>query len=273
MQNVYDAGVDWLTLTWKKESPDFDRVQNITRNILHQMAGSRENLKSENWQGYKGVRTYGIFAGERDDGFCVRASGSDAKKIAEEFKQHNIRGNASRIDLQITAQDGHSRSAGARRVQAGIRSYARKMRSERAISLATYSRGGRALGCTVGSRSSDRYSRFYNKTEEQRGKVAPGLWRFEVEFKGEQARQVHGMVRASASPYWLSCSLVKAQFESYGADMTWLKDAPKMELPSQARTTDAERQLNWLRKPIAGVVRKLIEQGYEAEIREILGLP
>lgn len=269
---IHDAGLDWLTMTFDKSEPNHEKYVSELQNLLVYLGLQGFDQKRAAWQGYAGMQSGKIFLGFREDGAVLRASGNHAK-IAEQFiRERNIEGKPTRCDFQITRDTGTASADFGARVREEVESFTRTNARAARRSLACYKNLGRDSGLAIGSRSSQRYARIYNKTLEQRGRIAPNLWRYEVEFKGGQARQIWNMNRAATRSYWLAQSIVKTEFEQYGCDMEFVTNGEKYERASTYEATSVERKLNWFRSHVRSSVRELIEAGYEAAVLDALGI-
>lgn len=269
---MFDAGLDWLTMTWKNDVANFNQCKDGLENFGQELNAARFESKRANWQGYSGWQFGKIFLGERPDGLCLRASGGEAKLAEAAIRQRQIAGRATRCDLQITAKDTANAPNYGQRVFRAYQKSARRNESNSKANLAVYQSHGNNCGFVIGSRSSSRYHRFYNKTLEQRGNVEAGLWRYEVEFKGEQARYAWSMIEAATRSYWLAQSVVKSEFEAKGIPMKFVETGAKYERKSDYSPSSVEKSLNWFREYVRPSVIKLIEAGYKDAVIEALGL-
>lgn len=239
---------------------------------LREIADGTNAIKPQSWLGYTGYAVRGLFVGARHDGAIVRASGYDAKVIEKTIRENNWDARCTRLDLQVTANVGQAETDYGRRVREAIEASAGGESSAKGFNIAFYKARGCDSGVTVGARSSERYARFYNKTAEQRGRVEPGLWRFEVEFKGQQARMMYQMLMSSVNGSFLALSIVKTTFEMHGVDMDWIAETEPQELPSSYQQTDDERRLRWLERNVSRTVADLKARGLEKEVRRALDL-
>lgn len=269
---VYDSGVDWLTLSFPAGNEHLDRAMRRSELALQALSGGMENIKESCWQGYAGFQSYGYFSGIREDGLIIRASGREAKLAEKICREESWDARCTRLDLQVTCKVDREADDFGERVQSQVAAAEAAIPKQRQKNLAAYKVRGASSGGTIGSRTSERYSRFYDKTAEQRGKVEPGLWRFEVEFKGQQARLMYKMLMQAASGRWLALSVVKTTFELHGVDMGWIGASEPLELPSTYRQNDDERRLNWLKSHVSKTVAELIERGHKEQVLEALGL-
>lgn len=220
------------------------------------------------WQGYRGSVTDGISWGQRDTDTIVRLSGSLAARHANTAQ--TWADNVSRIDVQMTIQDANLRrnwpelcyeSAQAdARVQSGM---------TRTSIIKTTPRGGT---CYIGSRSSDRMLRCYDKTAESDGLYPPGTWRFEIEYKRGRALNVARALGCSRFQPWLVAEVVQTAFRDYKISIPvprvpsgWRDTSPREE-------TDDQKRLAWLRRSIKPMVRSMAERYDWMTLMEAVGL-
>lgn len=272
MLTVYDSGIDWLTLSFPAGSEEIDRAMRRSELAMMALDQGRNGIKKQSVQGYDGYACYGYFSGIREDGLLIRASGREAKLAETICREENWDARCTRLDLQITVEDRGGENDIGVRVQKEIAAAEAALPEKQRRNLAIYKIRGRDSGLTIGSRTSQRYSRIYDKSLEQRHKIAPNLWRFEVEFKGQQARLMYKMLMQAVSGRWLALSVVKTTFELHGVDMSFVGNSEPLELPSQYRQNDDERRLNWLKSHVNRTVQELKSRGLENEVREALGL-
>jgi DNA relaxase NicK len=269
---VWDAGIDYLTMTFEAGHKDYVQALSSVAAEMSLSAHEKEPILPATWNGYVGKRQGKLMLGEREDGMIVRVSGARSRHIAQTLKERNINGKATRIDFQTTAQTGEPVECYLQGVHRKVSQATSAENGRSARNLARYSYRGKPCGVAVGSRSSNNYSRIYNKTLEQCGKVAPNLVRFENEVKGKRAVQAWNMYAASAQPYYLSCSLVKAEMEGFGVNMDWLATGEKVEFASSWEPTNTEKQLNWLQHNVRPTVLQLVDKIGREEVLLALGL-
>lgn len=272
MLSVYDSGVDWMTLSFPAGSRELDRAMRRSELALMALDQGRNGIKKQSWQGYDGYSCYGFFSGVREDGLVIRASGREAKLAETICREENWDARCTRLDLQVTVKNGNGEDDFGSRVQKQVEEATTALPEKSRPNLAAYKVRGRDTGVTIGSRSSQRYSRFYDKSTEQRHKVEAGLWRFEVEFKGQQARLMYKMLMQAVAGRWLALSVVKTTFELHGVDMGFIGSSEPLELPSQYRQNDDERRLAWLKSHVRRTVLELKSRGFEDEVRAALDL-
>lgn len=193
-----ETRIDWLTLTTWDTGLWFDVLNRWTdlRNL--------DSLEMEpvSIMGYKGFSYNGVWFMQREhhDGehagqihTMIRVSGHLAHNFASfltrEKKSLNINAfRCTRIDTQVTI-DGHLSSA--RTIVDILREH---KGWGRGLAPSVTLIEGKVNTIYIGSRTSERYVRFYEK-----GDVMNTFTRFEIEYKGTQAEQVFRLVLGSIS--------------------------------------------------------------------------
>jgi DNA relaxase NicK len=221
---------------------------------------------------YTGLERGKLKFGERGDGMIIQASSTPARHLAAKLKERNINGRATRLDFQTTGKAENGAGNYCNGVQQAYQNGAGKRRGRAALKTAAYSVGGVSCGMAIASRKSERHFRVYNKTLEQRNKIEADLVRFEGEYKGGRARQAWNMYKSAATPFYLSCSLMHAEFSAFGIDMSWLVNCERCEFPSAYEPTSDEKSLSWLRSHVRSTVFRLKTHGKTDEVLEALGL-
>jgi DNA relaxase NicK len=111
----------------------------------------------------------------------------------------------------------------------------------------------------VGSRSSDRFFRVYDKTAESGFDYPERSWRYEIEYKGERAKKVADAIRADRHPTQAIWDCLQTAFSSYGLAIPGDRPAWAWRDAAVKHTSDDERRLAWLRRCIRPCVSKLTE--------------
>lgn len=269
---MHDAGVDWLTMTWEPGHPNYIRALTNVRAEMSIRAVAGDELMPYHWNGYTGEKQGKIAYGERHDGLVVRVSGRDARHIAQMLKERNASGKATRIDFQTTAKTNQANEVYLRRLREKVRHGVSGENGIPARNLASYSHRGRDCGVAVGSRCSGAYIRIYDKSLEQSNRVEKGLIRYEVEYKGKKAREAWKMYQSSAQPYYLACSLTKAECEVIGVEMEWLLAVEQVEFVSSYEGTSVDKKMAWLARFVRPTIHYLLARIPREEILEALGL-
>lgn len=270
--DVYDAGVDWLTMTWDVKSDKTHKAFNLIRDYQEQIATEGFDVVEAKWNNYEGKQCGAVFVGVRPDGMLLKVSGADSKVVAKLLKDADADEKATRIDFQTTAKTADSNERVLRGVCEKVRRAAEGRDGFQPRNTADYRSRGRCTGMVVGARSSENYFRIYDKSAEQKGRVEKGLIRFEGEFKQGKARQAWRKYKDAPDEMQFVLSLTRSEFERLGADMKWLKADEQIQFVSEYRGTSAQKKLAWLERFVRPSVEWLFARGFRDEVYIALGL-
>lgn len=251
---VLESRVDWLTCTCK---PGYKStlLESSAKRWMGAATASGQRLRDFRWSGYLGTATDGITYGQREDGSILRLSGQAASDYTKSALV--LADNVSRIDVQVTLLAKEDETDFAQQALHKASADARVVSGMTRTSIIRSTPNGSTF--YLGSRSSDRYFRVYDKTAESDGLYPVRSWRYEIEYKADRAWRVSQEVRrTNSSPEGIR-QIVERAFEDYGISL------PCLALPAgwrdkgiRAETTD-ERRLAWLQKSIAPAISKLRE--------------
>lgn len=263
----HSSGIDWLTLTFSKETAQ-NGLEEIIFKHMEQKERDGDEFKPGSALGYDGFRAGSIFYGVRADGCMLRVSGITASELFGAIGGYNVR--CTRIDIQST----YKCIPGMPMWAAWQASLVEGLRAEKKPcnwpKLTHINGFGQGDTVTVGSRSSDKYGRIYDKEMESLDPDYQGCWRYEVEYKGDYAQACFEALSKGGSLPRNCESLVSSQFALWclPVPMVAPDDVSALVLPRE--TTDAARRLAWLRKQVMPTIKKLLAQGYDKEIDEWL---
>jgi DNA relaxase NicK len=125
----------------------------------------------------------------------------------------------------------------------------------------------------LGSRTSERYGRVYDKLAESRDEHYRHCWRWEVEVKGEPAGNLADRLVDAPDAAGQMLALLSDYFSTAGV-------APPLIVPRlgerwqiATRSTDDARRLRWLAEQVRPVLDGLTARGWGTDARSALGLP
>lgn len=264
---VKEVRVDYVTLTARRQETRKALIvfgQTIT--VAEQRSGA--DVRPFAWQGYRGLSAGHVTWGDREDGSLLRLGGDLAahhwRTAARAYD------NCTRLDLAVTAR----RSPPARQLAEVAFERAREEiergASNGLTSLVMDNRGGQT--CYIGSRTSDRFARLYDKEKESAQEEYAGCWRWELETKGDVAvALLRQLVRADdAGP--LARATVHQHFTSKGCRPPWPSTGEPAALSIKKPESDDATRLRWLRDQVAPSVARLTERGKLIEVLRALGL-
>jgi hypothetical protein len=262
---LIDIGIDWMTITTKEE------YRWEEWKSAFQAVASQERARGHKWidaklLGYTGEQCGHAFIGKRQDGAMVRLSSAVAEESAWLFSPDAC--HCTRIDIQTTVELSEPRPTFLEEMY----EYARKQPVENghppSYTLLKNSSGGGTL--YVGSRSSMRYGRTYDKGIEEGGHVAGKQFRYELEIKDTLADQAVAMLAGCADVERQYLAMLGDFFSKRHIRPLWHVPASegKLEIPRIA--SDDAGSLRWLGGPVGATVARLIHSvGHELVIRAI----
>jgi hypothetical protein len=143
---------------------------------------------------------------------------------------------------------------------------------KRKATMVQNSRGGETL--YIGSRSSDQYGRFYNKTAEA-ALETENVYRLEVELKKPRADVAFGKLYKDLGRCSLKASDVRdyvcSWFDKRAVTVDVNFDAVSPIKLTKAVTSD-DKKLVWLKTAVAPTLQDLMQRGRVDEVSQALGL-
>lgn len=263
---LVECGVDWLTATARPGT----RARGLaaaSNGWLDDRATEGYIVKPWNWNGYRGRVVDGCSVGTRDDGSIVRLSGSMAMR--HWVSTMVFCDNVSRLDLQATVLDRQGEHDWAAIAFAKVADHPKVvsglMRTKYTVSTPD------GATCNVGSRSSDKFLRLYDKTAESQGEYPPRCWRYEIEYKDTRAHRAANQIFTSRDPGLMTFNAVQTVYADLGINVPTSGPHFGWRDAGYRHVTDDERRMAWVARCIRPVIRRLVE-AYDAEtIAEMLG--
>lgn len=266
---LYDHGLDYVTATTTSRKLFLDTVDLYQAvKVTLEARGHRE--EPFGFQGYKGLKTGGIFIGEREQDFITQATGDDAKDWGTFLLGTGWR--PSRLDVQVTGLFDRDREDLARQLVVGT--LAQRESPENGTPWKVHLDQGYGAGDTlyVGSKKSDRFGRLYDKHRESKGEYPIGSWRWEMQTRKHFAVLAFALIEEAEDPQAAIRGLVLDYFAAKGIPVPVDANFAPAELHlGRAKTTD-EQSLEWLAKYVRPTVRRLIQNDKRAAMLRALGL-
>lgn len=277
--SVFDAGVDYLTVTTTEKKSRPRMVERALRLLKHE---ERSGYKLKPWtmSGFQGYSCGSMQVGEHDGRVLVRISGELAKAHWHSFGE--LHETCSRIDLQVTVRyECDAMHAIARTFRQAKRN---KHEDGKARTVSLYQSSNGSATVYVGQRVTENYGRIYAKGLETKLPHWHNSVRFEAEFKGDQAATELRRLLPSSTPENDIVSRCRSFFSVRGCRPKWsyinleqpaghrdIKSGVN-KLETTMRIPDAARRLLWLANSVRGPVADLIADGYRSEVLQALGL-
>lgn len=271
--SVLSSGIDWCTLTAKWDGKG-ERLREKAHRIIEYAMRVGNEKKDWRASGYKGYRAGGAAFGVRHDGCILVLSSATASALAV-FSIPDA-DNVSRIDLQVTCHDKSHQAERAHLGYYSLMSAPRKAGRPPSASLRLNSNGGQTL--YVGSRASARVGRLYDKGVEQKTAPPGAYWRYEVEYKGDEAARLAQAAIERQLDDAIIAALVMDYFAQRGIpapacheDISIILDGHRATLEFDG-LSDADKTLRWLNDCVRQSVARLISSGRVADVVRALGM-
>jgi hypothetical protein len=112
----------------------------------------------------------------------------------------------------------------------------------------------------------------YDKGRESKGEYPEGTWRFEVEYKGQAAKEVGNYLRNFADIERKILTVVYSRFAEWQTPMPDFKVEESWRDVGRKALTDNQTRLNWLASSVRSSIEKVSTSYTAEEIRAALGL-
>lgn len=257
---LHAGGVDYITLTARPGRPA-QRLGELAKAQRGMMEREGFHVKPCNALGYKGERYGSWFFGQRDDGVMLRVSGADGMVVIGALSGVGV--SCSRLDVHATVKAIPRNDMWA----VWCASEAQRLRAATVGCnwaglklLETFGRGDTLM---VGSRTSEKYGRLYDKERESLDPSYEACWRYEVEYKGDHARAAFERLRAAPSVPRAAAELAAQQWRAWCVPfpVVDLVSAEPLYIPREK--PDAERKAAWLMEQVLPTLAWLVDNGYE----------
>lgn len=264
---ILDAGVDWITVT-ETNGDATDDLLAVAYDIKQNHIPKDVIPSTWGMSGYSGQQYGQLKTGTRGDGEGILImSGALAREAYPPLVMDWDR--VTRIDLQVTVGLHHQDDRIARRYHRELQDLGDSKKSGKIWKYISSPSGDTLY---FGKRTHNRYLRFYDKSCDY-GMSEPGwAWRYEVEYKKNEARRIAKTVSYMKDPYVEISSLVWQAFKSVNFEPMYNSKnrVSVMDVGLSYKTPTS--QLKWLEKCVSPVVMQLMTLGYEQAVIDSLGL-
>ena len=276
---LFQAGVDWITLSGMGGVTSEELAWRSDR-LLEEEYLAGNNKRPWGMAGFNGWKCGHVQYGFRGKEVIVRLG---AEVAAENWRQlYALSDNCSRIDCQVTINNGIAPAVVIRRAYQRARAWARTQPKGGGVSILETTNGPSTI--YFNRRVSDRFGRIYDKGAQSKLEAFRGAVRWEIEFKNRAARVIsttlagmpedlelcvyevnHFMSKRSASwgtgPRSSGSDIMRPTYLSAGSSRL-----------SQASVSDCQRRLLWIQTTVSRTVNDLIDRGFGTETLIALGL-
>lgn len=262
-------GVDWITCTATTQGGR----ANLTRlwaKYSSQQTNLGEKTKKGGFQGFQGALCGCVFFGRREETLLLRVSGNLADEVFPQIELAQVK--FTRLDFQVTVRlpvyDGSIAQDLAWR-RAHDAEHLGETLSPKQRLVQGYGEGDTLY---IGSRTSPRFGRLYDKQKESPTEAYDRCWRFEIEYKRVMAPKVAEWLERQPDPARAIAEAVKGQYEAWDIECPVNARAELIPGSIGRRTFDNDRALGWLHTQVRPSVEKLLATVHVEDILEALGL-
>ena len=270
LTKLVSLGIDYLRMTSNEDSAKSSMLDAFMQAVAIDTEMGYQHV-SGGMLGFYGKKTRHAFLGARKDWQMLNLTGKICREPAIDMLR--LRGRPTRIDLQITLHvDGGVQQKLADCIQDSMKA---RPADGRKWKTKWIMEDGRIQTVYLGSRQSEWFGRIYDKFAESKELVYKDCIRFELEIKGEAAKDVWG--RMLQGPGWLSFinTLVIQWFKAHGIDIpNEYQLEERFTQPPREKHAD-DKKLAWLSRMVSGTVAHLCGTGhffpaFEALFRQAL---
>jgi hypothetical protein len=259
MWKTWSSGIDWITATALKDEKGYTKLTEFGLEAIREAKAEGHKEERVKILDFVGMKVPGCRLVYRKTGMMLQLSGELAHRKTLQLRSDAGGFRVKRLDFEITAQADSRQREWERRLYKQWSALRAQSGMDEAVCHSFIERGRRGATFMVGSRNSAQFARFYNKTAEQKGRIAPNLHRAEVQYNGELAAKMFDALGDTASPMQFAADCVRAFCTQKRIQADWIGGECLMRMPTTYTPTDAERQLKWLRDFVRPTVLKLID--------------
>lgn len=254
------TGVDYIRLTATDHKP-FSAWQAILlpEFVKEQDAGRRVHNR---WMlGYYGRVGEHCFLGKNEEGCMMQMSSALAWSRWYDAGNHSDR--CTRLDLQVTWPTLDDPGEYIREMYEVGKLRPKTEGKQPELQITDTPEGAKML--TSGSRQSEVYGRMYDKWRESKMPEYKQCVRWEIEVKGQAARDLNAYMRVNKSEAGTTRAIVKEFWQKRGMTPFWETFEAMEGIPPMKRSKTDETKIAWLAAQVAPTLTKLREHGRLAD--------
>jgi hypothetical protein len=261
---VVDCGIDWVTVTATNKTSTLKLLEYGRKAIRSER--EQGNEKRDFWfKGYEGWKCGSVSVGARADGGIFIASGGLAREHWRGAFEAGT--NCSRIDYQVTARVPGNTQEHIMKCYNLALAKTKKLKRGPTVDIHHSSRGSST--CYLGSRSSEKFGRIYDKGAESSLDVMQGCVRYELELKGDTAfAQIKQLATSRVVQDAIAGKVQKFIRDRLGVSSFARVNVETLVCPPRA--CDQLRSLEWIQVSVSPTIKRLIESGHAVALFDCL---
>lgn len=275
LMNVVGVALDWCRLTAPADMVDHDTTMSDCASWCYEQMGQEAEgfkLKPYTMSGFRGISLGKASKAVRGDLVLLERRGWLAEYGLYQSYADNFR--CTRLDLAVDVLITDGRRGLCWHVMENVLEAEEKYRGRGAFPVPTliWSKAGETL--YIGSRSSDKYFRLYDKSLEQGVDTnGSGRWyRFELELKRSVANDVfHDLVRSADKREQRIMDYMSGYLGRFITRIpNVIGERPKCLPAREQMLSDDERTLSWIARNVSKPVARLRKAGYNDVLDHLL---
>jgi len=265
-----ESGVDWITFVEKDPLGRLALVE-LGESLVRQEASAGAKVTGFHAEGYHGWKASRVSIGSRPDSSLLRISGGAAAMHWGSLR--GFTGRPSRLDVQTSIKLTSERKDFGSLIMSRLKSH-RRQATGRPLKVTIWRDSEGSFCGMVGSRTSRKYLRVYDKGVEGQTHAAGRFWRIELEAKRDLSGELWSQLKSTPAPseWCLKCCESSARQSGLrwplepSSELPVLPPAPRPEPP------EIERTKRWLRSMVAPAITRLVGAVDTGELLELLSL-
>jgi len=180
----------------------------------------------------------------------------------------------SRLDLQITTQLASMDDTIGEQHYASASAHDQDLPQNRQRNIDRYTSKGGGYTLYIGSSSSDKRLRVYNKQAQTEDIYYTRCWRYEMVYRNHHSDKLYRLVvsKGDTPEQFILSTVVNATTER-GVSILGLEHIAVEPLDMPVKVpTDVERKMKWLETQVKPTIKKLSDLGYGDQVAQALGL-
>lgn len=268
--HIVDFGIDWLRLTWRKDSDELPAVGETIYQRLVELHEQGDLTTEKKLLNFKGIGSDRLSWTSNETHVMVQATSGEANETGKRLIRAGVRGQCTRIDTQVTAQYGERGAQRAQKVLQSVNGASVSDKTRNIEKSALFANSYGDTGVTLGARASSIYARFYHAQTGGHTEYDAGVWRYEIEWKRNRAKQIWDAARISPNPDVLAASYTTGQFLALGIDEPFFRHVLPEKPEQLPYTRSSDKTLMWLENQVKPAIHNLIEAGRGEDVDRFL---
>jgi hypothetical protein len=269
---IISPGVDYLRLTVRAGST-VSSINEVWQELQEMRFDQGHPNADWRFQQFLGNQIGEFSRGFMESHACFDASGGGAHLAIERIKGIGFDGNITRLDVKADVEGTPGEVEGPCEFDSAYNSTRHLKSSTRRVKCGITRGSDGGDTATVGARDSDTYLRVYHAHVVHPEQYNQRTIRFEMETKGERARELYSRIQTTTDARHASLLAVVGRLEQIKMPQPCFQELHGFEVKLHKPISTHATKLKWLSTSVRAVVRVLLEAGLHHDVENALGLP